>query len=82
VRRVEGEASAVDTPVGRIPAAGELDLEGLGISDAQLVELFDVNADSWLAEADLTEQYYAKFGDRVPAELGEQLDALRGRLQA
>ena len=82
VRRVEGEADAVDTPVGRIPSAGELDLEGLDISADQLVELFDVNADSWLAEADLTEQYYAKFGDRVPGQLREQLDALRTRLQA
>ncbi|TEX46223.1 MAG: hypothetical protein B7C55_14400 [Actinomycetales bacterium mxb001] len=82
VRRVEGQADAVDTPVGRIPSAGELDLEGLDISADQLVELFDVNADSWLAEADLTEQYYAKFGDRVPGQLRDQLDALRTRLQA
>ncbi len=82
VRRVEGNAEASDTAVGRVPADGELDLSGLDITDAQLAELFAVNPESWLAEADLTEDYYAKFGDRVPAALREQLSALRTRLQA
>ena len=81
VRRVAGDAEAVETPIGRIPADGELDLDGVDITAEQVAELFAVNADSWLAEADLTEEYYAKFGDRVPAQLRDQLDALRTRLQ-
>ncbi len=81
MRRVAGEAEAVETPIGRIPAEGELDLDGVDITDEQAAELFAINTDSWLAEADLTEEYYAKFGDRVPAELQVQLDALRTRLQ-
>jgi phosphoenolpyruvate carboxykinase (GTP) len=82
IRRVAGEADAVETPIGRIPAEGELDLEGVDISDEQLAELFAVNAESWLAEADLTEEYYGKFGDRVPQALRDQLQALRSRLQS
>ena len=81
VRRVAGDAEAVETPIGRIPAAGELDLDGVDVTPEQVAELFAVNADSWLAEADLTEDYYARFGDRVPAQLRGQLDALRARLQ-
>jgi len=81
IRRVAGDAEAVETAIGRIPAEGELDLDGVDISPEQAAELFAVNAESWLAEADLTEEYYAKFGDRVPAELREQLQALRSRLQ-
>jgi phosphoenolpyruvate carboxykinase (GTP) len=81
VRRVSGDAEAIETPLGRIPAEGELDLEGVDITPEQAAELFAVNAESWLAEADLTEEYYAKFGDRVPAALRGQLDALRSRLQ-
>jgi len=80
VRRVEGEAEAVDTPVGRIPAEGELNLDGLDIPTEQMDELFAIHPDSWLAEADLTQEYYAKFGDRVPQKLNDQLDALRERL--
>ena len=81
VRRVVGDAEAVDTPVGRIPREGGLDLEGLDIPAAQMAELFAVDPTSWLAEADLTEEYYAKFGDRVPRELYAQLEALRTRLK-
>jgi phosphoenolpyruvate carboxykinase (GTP) len=81
MRRVAGEAEAVETPIGRIPAEGELDLAGVDITAEQAAELFAINTGSWLAEADLTEEYYAKFGNRVPAELQVQLDALRTRLQ-
>ncbi len=81
IRRVAGDADALESPIGRIPADGELDLDGVEITPEQAAELFAVNADSWLAEADLTEEYYAKFGDRVPAQLRGQLDALRSRLQ-
>jgi phosphoenolpyruvate carboxykinase (GTP) len=82
VRRVAGDAEAVETPIGRIPAAGELDLDGVDVTPEQVAELFAVSAESWLAEADLTEEYYKKFGDRVPARLRGQLDALRARLQS
>ena len=81
VRRVSGDAEAVETPIGRIPAEGEIDMEGVEITPEQAAELFAVNADSWLAEADLTEEYYAQFGDRVPAQMRSQLDDLRSRLQ-
>jgi len=81
VRRVVDQADAVDTPVGRIPAEGELDLDGLSISDEQMAELFAINTQSWLAEADMTEEYYGQFGDRVPSALHDQLGALRTRLQ-
>lgn len=80
VNRLSNNAEAVDTPIGRIPAKGALDLAGLDLSDAAVTELFAVDKDSWLAETDLTEAYYAEFGDRVPAELTAQLGALRQRL--
>ena len=72
----------METPVGRIPAEGEIDVDGLDISAEQMAELFAINPASWLAETDLTDEYYAKFGDRVPAQLREQLAALRARLQS
>ena len=80
VRRLEGEADAIDSPIGRLPILDELDLEGVDISRADLEELFALDAASWLAEADLTEEYFGQFGDRVPEELRSQLAALRERL--
>ena len=81
VDRLEGIAGAVDTPVGRFPVEGELHVEGLELGDGVIEELFAVDRDSWLAEADLTAEYFAKFGDKVPVELHAQLDALKARLQ-
>jgi phosphoenolpyruvate carboxykinase (GTP) len=80
VRRVSGHAQAVDSPIGRMPAPGELHLEGLNLPAEDVEALFEIHPDSWLAEADLTEEYFAQFGDRVPAELQAQLDQLRARL--
>jgi phosphoenolpyruvate carboxykinase (GTP) len=81
VRRVEGAADAVETPIGLIPAQGSLDVEGLDLSDDALEELFEVHRDTWLAECDLTEEYFAQFGDRVPAALNTELASLRYHLQ-
>ncbi|MGO2597679.1 phosphoenolpyruvate carboxykinase (GTP) [Microbacterium gubbeenense] len=79
VRRLEGSADAVETPIGRVPA--ELNLDGIDTTDADLAELFAIDPDSWLAETDLTEEFFETFDGRVPAELTDQLAALRDRLQ-
>jgi phosphoenolpyruvate carboxykinase (GTP) len=81
VRRLEGEADARDCPIGRLPVLEELDLEGVDITEAELAELFALDPQSWLAEADLTQRYFEEFGDRVPQALREQLEGLRARLR-
>jgi phosphoenolpyruvate carboxykinase (GTP) len=80
IRRVEGKADAVKTALGLAPAPGALNVDGLGLSDAQLTELFAINPATWQAEADLTQEYFAKFGDHLPAALNDELAQLRARL--
>ena len=87
VARVDHQASrrrggAVDTAIGRLPAEGSLDFTGLDLSAEPAEELFAIDPVTWLAEADLTEEYFEKFGDRVPAELRGQLAALRSACRA
>ena len=82
LRRVAGEADADATPVGLVPAPGALVLDGLAVSDADLAELLAVDTGSWSAECDLTEEFFAQFGDRLPPELADQLTGLRSRLEA
>ncbi|MDR1825556.1 MAG: phosphoenolpyruvate carboxykinase (GTP) [Bifidobacteriaceae bacterium] len=82
VARVLGEAGAQKTPIGQLPVIGEFDVEGLGLSDDVLAQLFAIDPAAWLAEADLTEEYFKQFGERLPVELTEQLAALRERLIA
>jgi len=82
LRRVVGAADAEATPVGLVPAPGALTLDGLDVPDADLAALLAVDTDSWSREADLTEEFFARFGDRLPPELADQLTALRTRLDA
>jgi phosphoenolpyruvate carboxykinase (GTP) len=79
--RCEGTANAVETPIGLVPAPGDLDTDGLALSDAELAELLDVDSASWRAEVPLIEEHLAQFGDRLPPALRAELDALRTRLQ-
>lgn len=82
IRSIEGEVEGRITPIGRVPAQGELNLDGIDVPEADLEELFSVDATSWLAESDLTEEFFAQFGDRLPEQMSEQLADLRARLQA
>ena len=80
--RLDGEAEAVDTPVGRVPTREALDLSGLSLSDADLSTLLDVDADVWAEEASLIPDFYAQFGDRLPPRLWAQHEALTARIEA
>ncbi|QAY69883.1 phosphoenolpyruvate carboxykinase (GTP) [Xylanimonas protaetiae] len=76
---VRPDAGAVDSPLGRVPAPGALDVDGLGLPAADLAELFHVDRAAWRHEADLTEAFFAELG-HVPDRVRAQLDALRARL--
>ena len=80
LRRVNGEVDAVDALNGRQPLRDDLNLGGLDLSDEQLDELFALDPAAWAQEADLTEEYFARFGDRLPAALTDELEALRRRI--
>ena len=80
MRRIEGRADAVDTAIGRLPVIDQLELDGVDITDADLQELFRLDTQSWQAEADMTQEYFEQFGDRVPQAMHDELAALRQRL--
>ena len=80
VRRVEGAVGAVETPIGRAPRDGDLNLDGVDLTDEQVAALFAVDPTTWLTEADLTEEYFGQFGERLPVEMGTELVALKNRL--
>lgn len=81
IRRVEGKAHAIDTPIGLLPAENGLNLDGLDLSPESVDQLFAIDQTSWLAECDLTEQYFNKFGDTVPPALRAELASVRYHLK-
>jgi phosphoenolpyruvate carboxykinase (GTP) len=82
VQRVAGEGSAVDTPIGRVPAPGAIDTTGLDIAADTLAKLVEVDAESWRQELPQLDEHYRALGDHVPADLREQLTELEKRLAA
>jgi len=82
IERVEGTAQAVDTPVGRLPAPGALDVAGLEIADGALDQLLALDVPGWLEEMGLIREHFARFGDKLPAELAAYADLLEARLLA
>jgi phosphoenolpyruvate carboxykinase (GTP) len=79
-RRCEGSADAVETPIGLLPPVEGLDTGGLNIASEDLEALLRFNAREWREELPSMHEHFAKFGDRLPAALRLQLEALEDEL--
>lgn len=82
IDRIEGEAEAVETPIGFVPAPGALDVTGLDVDEDKLAKASAVRTDEWAAELPLIEEWFDKFGDELPGQLRAELDGLKARLDA
>jgi phosphoenolpyruvate carboxykinase (GTP) len=79
-RRTEDQGEAVDTPIGRVPTEGEIDIEGTTVSPDDMRLLLDVDPEAVKAQLPQLEEHLARFGDRLPDPLQAQLEALKQRL--
>jgi phosphoenolpyruvate carboxykinase (GTP) len=80
VDRLEGDTETVSSPIGLLPTPGALDVDGLDLTSEQLDTLLTVDVETWREEAALIGDHYATFGDRLPAQLRDELDSLNRRL--
>ena len=81
LKRCEGKADAVETPIGYVPHAEDINLEGLDFSLDTLKSILEIDRSLWTAEAEGIAEFYKKFGDKLPAELKKQLEGLEARLK-
>ncbi|MGH8109349.1 MAG: phosphoenolpyruvate carboxykinase (GTP) [Arenimonas sp.] len=73
LKRVTGQAQSNETPIGHLPLASDLNLDGLNIDQATLNQLLDVNHEAWYEEMEAIGEYLQSYGDRTPkALLAEQ----------
>ena len=79
-KRCSGDGEAVATPIGLLPTAEALRTDGLDIDAADLTTLLDVDVDGWRGDLASIRNYYEGLGERMPAELLDQLGELEKRL--
>ena len=80
IKRCENKVDAVETPIGYVPNADDINLEGLDFSMDTLKSILNVDKAQWTKEAEGIEEFYKKFGDKLPKELRSQLDNLKKNL--
>ena len=81
-RRCTGDAKGIESPIGILPAPGELNTQGLNLPENALDELFKVDLSSWQKEAHELKSYFALFGQSLPPGITAELEALEKRLHA
>lgn len=80
IKRCEGEADAEETAIGYVPHADDINIEGLDIDKKTLEDILYVDNAKWAKETEGIEEFYKKFGDKLPKKLSEQLTGLKERL--
>ena len=81
IDRCEGTVDAVETPIGYEPKPEDINVEGLdGITTETVAGLLSVDKELWKEEAKGIEEFYAKFGEKLPKEMSDELAALKARL--
>ena len=78
--RVNGDADAIDTPIGKLPTKQSLDTDGLEIDEADLDTILSVDVDGWKSAVPQIREHFARFGDRLPDVLNDEVDALEAKL--
>ena len=84
IERCEDRVGAEETAIGYVPKAEDINLEGIEdeISLDQLKMILKVDPQQWAKEAESIEEFYQKFGDRLPEELKRQLALLQENCKA
>ena len=83
IARVEGKADAEETPIGFVPKAEDININGIEdeISLETLRSILKIDKAQWAKEAEGIEEFYQKFGDKLPKELHDELEKLKERVK-
>ncbi len=79
--RCEGKADAKETAIGYLPNADDINIDGLDIDKDVLEQLLSVDKEVWKEDVEGQKEFFAKFGDDLPAGITEELSKLEERLK-
>jgi phosphoenolpyruvate carboxykinase (GTP) len=80
IERIKGKGRGSETPIGIVPTADGLSLDGLDLPRGAIEKLLTVNREGWVAEVPAIREFFDRFGPRLPAEMARSLDSLSQRL--
>jgi phosphoenolpyruvate carboxykinase (GTP) len=81
IERCRGRGDAHETAIGLMPTESAIDMAGLGLTQPAIDRLLEVDNDGWLRALRSQEEFFGGFGERLPAEMKMEHEALRARLK-
>ena len=81
LKRCFDEVDARETEIGYLPKVEDINLEGIDVTPETLADLLSVDRDLWREETVGIHEFYAKFGDKLPQALRDELAGLEDRLK-
>ena len=82
IGRLEGTNQGKASPVGTVPQSGELNTAGIDADERTLEELLEIDSEAWTKEVESIRGFFREFGERMPAQLYEELAKLEARVNA
>ncbi len=79
LHRCKHTVDAVETPLGYEPKPGDIDTEGLDISEETMEKLLSVDKEVWKEEIKGIEEFYSQFS-WLPKEIIENFDKLKEQI--
>jgi phosphoenolpyruvate carboxykinase (GTP) len=82
IGRLEGTNAGMESAVGIVPKAGELNTAGIDFDQSTLDELLEIDPDAWTKEVESITEFFEEFGQRMPKQLFDELAKLEARVKA
>jgi phosphoenolpyruvate carboxykinase (GTP) len=82
VQRVKEEVDANKTAIGYVPHVKDVYSEGLNLTEKDIEKLLSIDKEEWNEEVKKQEEFFKKFGNKLPEEIAEEHGKLRERLKA
>ena len=80
LRRANGKAGAIKTPLGYVPKYEDFNMSGFNFPKEKWKELFFIDKNAWVEELEAQRLFLDKFGKKLPKELIEEKKAFEKRL--
>jgi len=81
ISRCKHTVDCVETPIGRLPRAEDLRLDGIQVAPATMAALLEVDVEAWKAEIADIGEYLDSYGDRTPAALKAERERVARALE-